>query len=210
MKAHRTDLVSFSFGLVFLALSVWWLLARILGLAIPPVGWFLASALILVGVLGLVGALRSGRHADRDVPAATPEPEATVPAPYEGGTGWTPAASAEADEWRTDAVADEAEAAVTDRPVSGGTGARWSAATPAADAATREQPTVEVGPSAGEEPTEAVGVGTREQPTVDLAPTTREQPPVAAGGSDQAPADRRRGGGDGPAPGPDGEERSPA
>ncbi|MGJ3228490.1 hypothetical protein ACQEUV_24515 [Micromonospora aurantiaca (nom. illeg.)] len=45
MKAHRTDIVSFAFGLVFLGLSVWWLLARILGLSVPrsagswPAGW---------------------------------------------------------------------------------------------------------------------------------------------------------------------------
>ena len=69
MKAHRTDLVSFAFGLVFLALSVWWLLAQLLGLALPPVGWFLAGALILIGVLGLVGALRSGRTGSGRQPA---------------------------------------------------------------------------------------------------------------------------------------------
>ncbi|MCY9555768.1 hypothetical protein M5W98_29635, partial [Paenibacillus apiarius] len=61
MKAHRTDIVSFAFGLVFLGLSVWWLLARILGLSVPPVGWFLAGGLVLIGLLGLIGALRSGR-----------------------------------------------------------------------------------------------------------------------------------------------------
>ncbi|NJC16292.1 hypothetical protein F4558_006118 [Micromonospora profundi] len=61
MKAHRTDLVSFAFGLLFLALSAWWLLAQLLGLVLPPVGWFLAGALILIGVFGLVGALRSGQ-----------------------------------------------------------------------------------------------------------------------------------------------------
>ncbi|MGW5673427.1 hypothetical protein ACWEVO_36870, partial [Micromonospora sp. NPDC003776] len=76
MKAHRTDLVSFAFGLAFLALAVWWLLARILGLTLPPVGWFLAGALVLIGLLGLVGALRSGRHAHRE--PAGPEPEAGV------------------------------------------------------------------------------------------------------------------------------------
>ncbi|MFD0787180.1 hypothetical protein ACFQZ8_25040, partial [Micromonospora azadirachtae] len=67
MKAHRTDLVSFAFGLLFLALTAWWLSARILGLAVPPAGWFLAGALILIGVFGLVGALRSGRHPDLEV-----------------------------------------------------------------------------------------------------------------------------------------------
>ncbi|TDB76547.1 hypothetical protein E1165_06540 [Micromonospora sp. KC723] len=72
MRAHRTDLVSFFFGLLFVGSSLWWLLAQILGLALPPVGWFLAGALLLIGLLGLVGALRSGRHdRRRDRPAAT-------------------------------------------------------------------------------------------------------------------------------------------
>src|SRR5690554_2602746 len=62
MKLHRTDLVSIAFGLLFLALAAWWLLAQLLGLILPPVGWFLAGGLILVGGLGLVGALRSSRH----------------------------------------------------------------------------------------------------------------------------------------------------
>lgn len=77
MKAHRTDLVSFAFGLVFLALSAWWLLAQLLGLALPPVGWFLAGALILIGVFGLVGALRSGRPAQPE-PAVETAPTAPV------------------------------------------------------------------------------------------------------------------------------------
>lgn len=81
MKAHRTDLVSFAFGLVFLALSGWWLLAQLLGLALPAVGWFLASALILIGVFGLVGALRSGRSPQ---PEATPEAAATEATPVSG------------------------------------------------------------------------------------------------------------------------------
>ncbi|TDC70608.1 hypothetical protein E1193_29720 [Micromonospora sp. KC606] len=71
MRAHRTDLVSLLFGLLFVGLSLWWLLAQILGLALPPVGWFLAGALLLIGLLGLVGALRSGRHDRRGRPAAT-------------------------------------------------------------------------------------------------------------------------------------------
>ncbi|SCE88087.1 hypothetical protein GA0074696_1414 [Micromonospora purpureochromogenes] len=84
MRVHRTDLVSLTFGLLFLGLSVWWLLAQILGLALPPVGWFLAGALVVIGLLGLVGALRSGRH-DREVPpAAGPEP--TEPDP--SAAGW--------------------------------------------------------------------------------------------------------------------------
>ena len=103
MKTHRTDVVSFAFGLVFLALSVWWLLARILGLVLPPVGWFLAGALILVGLLSLVGALRSARHTD-STPTG-PGSAATVAAPPASGapTSGVPSASA-ADEWATEAV----------------------------------------------------------------------------------------------------------
>lgn len=79
MKAHRTDLVSFAFGLVFLALSAWWLLAQLLGLALPPVGWFLAGALILIGVFGLVGALRSGRPSQPAPIAEAGAAEAVAP-----------------------------------------------------------------------------------------------------------------------------------
>lgn len=88
MKAHRTDLVSFAFGLVFLALSAWWLLAQLLGLALPPVGWFLAGALILIGVFGLVGALRSGRPAQPEstVETAATQPVSEANAPVSGAT----------------------------------------------------------------------------------------------------------------------------
>ncbi|WP_442933515.1 hypothetical protein [Micromonospora sp. CPCC 206060] len=86
MKAHRTDGVSLFFGLLFLTLAVWWLLAQLLDLALPAIGWFLAGGLILVGLFGLLGALRSGRHApgaDRPVTAppgpAGPTSGAPVP-----------------------------------------------------------------------------------------------------------------------------------
>lgn len=81
MKAHRTDGVSLVFALIFLALAGWWLLAQILDLALPAVGWFLAGALILIGVLGLFGALRSGRSTP---PTAAPTGAGT--AATSGGT----------------------------------------------------------------------------------------------------------------------------
>lgn len=84
MRVHRTDLVSLAFGLLFLGLSVWWLLAQILGLALPPVGWFLAGALVVIGLLGLVGALRSGRHTPEPTPAAGVPPAG----PETSATGW--------------------------------------------------------------------------------------------------------------------------
>ncbi|SCG54693.1 hypothetical protein GA0070614_2413 [Micromonospora coxensis] len=79
MRVHRTDLVSLLFGLLFVGLSVWWLLAQILGLALPPVGWFLAGALLLIGLLGLIGALRSGRHDRREGPLPATEPTGDEP-----------------------------------------------------------------------------------------------------------------------------------
>lgn len=112
MKAHRTDLVSFAFGLLFLVLTAWWLSAKILGLAVPPVGWFLAGALILIGVFGLVGALRSGRHADREV--ATDDTASAGDAPAAQGTD-VPADGMPFADAGSDA----------DRPVSGGGHAGW-------------------------------------------------------------------------------------
>ncbi|MET8837302.1 hypothetical protein ABZV78_25760 [Micromonospora sp. NPDC004540] len=211
MKAHRTDVVSFAFGLAFLGLSAWWLLARILGLALPPVGWFLAGALILIGLLGLVGAMRSGRHTE-------PEPaETTVSAPYEAGTpaGVAPAGE-EADEWATDAVTDAPLDAREDRRFDAESGwsdvePRWSPGAPEvpAEPATRELPPVEPAPAepltrelpaAGEDGTAIPA--TRELPAVaeerdaTAGPATRELPAV-----DEA-ADRPGGGprtgGDGP------------
>ncbi|GGM54374.1 hypothetical protein GCM10011608_44210 [Micromonospora sonchi] len=86
MRVHRTDLVSFAFGLLFLTFAAWWLLAQMLGLVLPPVGWFLAGGLILIGGLGLVGALRSSRYATQpETPkSTTPQPEtpkSTMPQP---------------------------------------------------------------------------------------------------------------------------------
>jgi hypothetical protein len=182
VKAHRTDIVSFAFGLAFLGLSAWWLLARILGLALPPVGWFLAGALILIGLLGLVGALRSGRHTE------PPPAEPTVSAPYETGmpSASTPA-GAEADEWATDAVTDAPLAAREDRPFD--EKPRWSPATPDAPAAREPHPVEPAEPVTRELPATEdepdSGPATRELPAVDEAragtagPDTRELPAVA-------------------------------
>lgn len=169
MKAHRTDIVSFAFGLVFLGLALWWLLARILGLAVPPVGWFLAGGLVVIGLLGLVGALRSvrgpnqpdgpGQPGDTGQPgyigqpgdAGQPgEPEATVAAPWRDGapTGVV-ATPTGADEWPTDAVGDVPAPAREDRP---------------ADEEPRWSPT---GEPAVLEPEDRAAPVTRELPPID-------------------------------------------
>lgn len=75
MKAHRTDAVSLVFALIFLAAAAWWLLAQIMDLSLPAVGWFVAGALILIGIGGLFGALRAGRSG---APAADPTSDLTT------------------------------------------------------------------------------------------------------------------------------------
>jgi hypothetical protein len=70
MKPHRTDGLSLAFGLVFLLAVGWWLFGRAVDIPLPQLGWFVAGALIVFGVLGLLGALRSDRGRDRDkIPA---------------------------------------------------------------------------------------------------------------------------------------------
>ncbi|GAA4688674.1 hypothetical protein [Phytohabitans rumicis] len=79
MKPHRTDGVSLTFALIFLSMATWWFIAQLVDLELPVVGWFVASALILLGALGLIGALRSGRG-DQAAPVAVVPPPAAEPA----------------------------------------------------------------------------------------------------------------------------------
>jgi hypothetical protein len=69
MKPHRTDGVSLSFGLIFLLVAIWWAISRVITIHLPAVGWLVAGALIMFGVIGLLGAIRSGR-----TPAPQPAP----------------------------------------------------------------------------------------------------------------------------------------
>jgi Na+-transporting methylmalonyl-CoA/oxaloacetate decarboxylase gamma subunit len=80
MKPHRTDGVSLSFGLIFLLVALWWAVSRVVHLHLPPVGWVVAGALILFGVIGLLGAIRSGRApAPQPTPVAAQTAEPEVP-----------------------------------------------------------------------------------------------------------------------------------
>jgi hypothetical protein len=79
MRAHRTDPVSLTFGLIFLASAVVWLVGKIVGWTVPDLGWFVAGLLIVAGVLGLLGALRAGRS-----PAAPVTGAPDISAPVTG------------------------------------------------------------------------------------------------------------------------------
>jgi hypothetical protein len=63
MSKHEIDVVSLSFGWVFLAITGWWLVVTTVDLNLPPFGWFVAGGLIVVGLVGLFAAVRP-RHGD--------------------------------------------------------------------------------------------------------------------------------------------------
>jgi hypothetical protein len=77
MRPHRTDGVSLSFGLIFLMIAVWWAVSRVVTLHLPAVGWVVAGGLIVFGVIGLLGAIRSGRS------SAPPQQQVPQPVPAE-------------------------------------------------------------------------------------------------------------------------------
>lgn len=82
MKSHGTDGVSLIFGVIFLGIGGYHLLGRTARLDVPQIGWFVAGGLILIGLLGLAGALRGSRDAGARAPvAATPggPPAPTMP-----------------------------------------------------------------------------------------------------------------------------------
>jgi len=54
MNRHALDVFSLVCGSVFLAVVAGWLVTRWINLDLPPAGWFVASALVLLGILGLV------------------------------------------------------------------------------------------------------------------------------------------------------------
>jgi len=79
MRPHRMDGVSFTFGLLFGIVALWWGVAQIMAVHLPAAGWLVAGALILFGVIGLTGAIRSSRRAE--AAAAVPVAAAVVETP---------------------------------------------------------------------------------------------------------------------------------
>jgi len=69
MRRHRTDTPSLVFALIFLGAVAWYVLGG--SLTLPALGWFVAGILILVGLVGLVSTVRSGRPAVPDGRAGT-------------------------------------------------------------------------------------------------------------------------------------------
>jgi hypothetical protein len=66
MKKHPLDVLSLVFGLVFVLIAGTWVVRRTVDIDLPDMGWFLAGALILAGLLGIVSVLRGTRNAAVD------------------------------------------------------------------------------------------------------------------------------------------------
>jgi hypothetical protein len=79
MKPHRTDGVSLSFGVLFILVAIWWGVSRVADVHLPAAGWLIAGALILFGVLGLMGAILSGRRAEPEVAPVPAEAQVETP-----------------------------------------------------------------------------------------------------------------------------------
>jgi hypothetical protein len=58
VNSHKTDALSLGFGLAFLAFAAWWQVLASVDIDLPEVGWFVAGALVVGGLLGLVVSLR--------------------------------------------------------------------------------------------------------------------------------------------------------
>ncbi len=66
MKSHRTDSLSLFFGVAFLLISGGYLASSYLSFDVPEAGWFIAGALIFLGLVGAVTALVPPRRRKED------------------------------------------------------------------------------------------------------------------------------------------------
>jgi hypothetical protein len=78
MRPHRMDGVSFSFGLVFALVVLFWAAGSALRVTLPVLGWLVAAGLLVFGVAGVASAVRASR---RPMPVEEPvAPVSGVPA----------------------------------------------------------------------------------------------------------------------------------
>ena len=62
MKRHEVDVFSLVFGLIFLAVTAAWLVAKTVEVTWLSMAWIAVGALVAVGLTGLLTAWRPSRH----------------------------------------------------------------------------------------------------------------------------------------------------
>jgi low affinity Fe/Cu permease len=65
MKKHRTDGTSLVFGVVFILVAAWLIFGRTVHIGLGTLAWAIAVALIAIGGVGLLGAVR-GRDGEQN------------------------------------------------------------------------------------------------------------------------------------------------
>jgi hypothetical protein len=71
MKRHSLDVLSLVFGLIFLLVAGSWIIRRNTNVDLPEAGWFIAGALIIAGLFGIVSSLRGSQSKEpKEEPAA--------------------------------------------------------------------------------------------------------------------------------------------
>jgi hypothetical protein len=61
MKRHSLDVLSLVFGLIFLLVAASWITRHSLRVEMPDPGWYIAGALIVAGLFGIISTLRGSR-----------------------------------------------------------------------------------------------------------------------------------------------------
>jgi hypothetical protein len=61
MKAHRTDVLSLVFGLLFLTVAAGFAAQDLLDIELPDIGWFFAGGGVLIGLAIAITALVPSR-----------------------------------------------------------------------------------------------------------------------------------------------------
>ena len=88
MKRHSLDVLSLVFGLIFLGIAASWIVRHNWNLEMPDAGWYVAGALIVAGLFGIVSTLRPGRNQSQPPPPADDQLVQYPPAaPTGSGTG---------------------------------------------------------------------------------------------------------------------------
>jgi hypothetical protein len=69
MKRHSLDVLSLVFGLIFLLVAGSWITRHSLRVEMPEPGWYIAGALIVAGLFGIISTLRGSRSSRKEAEA---------------------------------------------------------------------------------------------------------------------------------------------